>query len=99
MTTIDGVPGRWRLRLPGVAQAPAEALAAVEGCTVPELVAQLILDAHAKLATDAATSSAGAVSTGQGTAASAPAPTIYRHPLGHVHHGDERCVFGEECGR
>ena len=48
MTTIDGTPGRWRPWLPGVAQAPAEALAAAEGCTVPELVAQLILDAAAK---------------------------------------------------
>ena len=29
----------------------------------------------------------------------APAPTIYGHPLVHVHHGTERCVFGEECSR
>lgn len=35
---------------------------------------------------------------GQGTTRP-PAPTIYRHPLAHIHHGTERCVFGEECGR
>ena len=35
---------------------------------------------------------------GQGEA-QPPAPTIYRHPLVHVHHGHGRCVFGEECSR
>ena len=85
MTTIDGIPGRWRPWLPGVAQAPAEALAAAEGCTVPEAVAQAVLDAYAKIATDAATSSAGAVSTGQGTAASTPAPTNVLMPVLPTH--------------
>ena len=53
MTTIDGIPGRWRPWLPGVAQAPAEALAAAEGCTVPEAVAQAVLDAYVVCTTDA----------------------------------------------
>ena len=52
----------------------------------------------AMFSTAAAPSPAGAVDGGQG-ATRPPAPTIYRHPLVHIHHGSGECVFGDRCGR
>ncbi len=79
MTTIDGVPGRWRTWLPGHVQPLAEALAAASGRTVPEAVAQAVLDAHAKFSTpvdDGHPPAPGSpdVEPGQGEA-QPPAPT------------------------
>ncbi len=102
MTTIDGTPGRWRPWLPGTTKAPAEALAAAWGCTVPEAVARAVLDAHAKLSTpvDAGHPPAPGrpdVDPGQGEA-QPPAPTTYLHPLPHAHIGGP-CLFGDRCAR
>lgn len=101
MTTIDGTPGRWRPWLPGTTQGPAEDLAAAWGCTVPEAVAQAVLDAHAKLPTpvDAGEPCPGSpgVDPGQGTTR-LPAPTTFLHPLPHAHLGGP-CLFGDRCAR
>jgi hypothetical protein len=96
MTTVDGD------RLPGsVPNVPGATLTVLElesvrtGRTRGELVA---LAVDAMFSTAAAPSPAGAVDGGQG-ATRPPAPTIYRHPIAHIHHGSGECVFGDRCGR
>lgn len=108
MTTIDGVAGRWRTWLPGVSQGPAEALAEARGCTVPEAVADAVIDAYMALPS-AHSVDAGELpperpegGPGQGEAqppAPGPALLIYRHPIVHIHIDGGPCVFGEDCGR
>ena len=96
MTTIDGdrLPGS----IPGV---PGATLTTLElesvrtGRSRGELVA---LAVDAMFSTAAAPSPAGAVDGGQG-ATRPPAPTIYRHPIAHIHHSSRTCVYGDRCGR
>ena len=101
MTTIDGA------RLPGsIPNVPGATLELLElesvrtGRSRGELVA---LAVAAYLAPPIEDPAPLGEAPGQGTTRP-PAPTIdgeavpfYRHPIGHIHHGTNECVFGEDC--
>ena len=105
---VDTSLGSLRLRIDETAAHQLRTIRAVTGDpTLSASIHRVIFDAYMALP------SAGSVDAGkpcsvaperpeggpgQGDSHS-PAPTIYRHPLAHIHHSTERCVFGEECGR
>ena len=102
---VDTSLGSLRLRIDETAAHQLRTIRAVTGDpTLSAAIHRVIFDAYMALP------SAHSVETGtpcpespeggpgQGTTRP-PAPTIYRHPLAHIHRGTERCVFGEECGR
>lgn len=74
MTHIDSVRQPGTILVDGATLDRLDAISVATGRTHAELIAVWARDGV--VATDAAASSAGAVSPGQGTAASTPAPTI-----------------------
>ena len=109
--TVDASLGSLRLRIDETAAHQLRTIRAVTGdTTLSAAIHRVIFDAYMALPSADSVDTGKPCSVaperpeggpGQGER-TPPAPTmypLYRHPLAHIHHGTERCVFGEECGR
>ena len=102
---VHCITGSFRPHINGLHAGMVRTIAAVEGDENDTAAICRIIEAAYMALPSARSVDAGASQPerpeggpGQGEA-QPPAPTIYRHPLVHVHHGHGRCVFGEECSR